>query len=226
MARSLARTRALRKRAKQALCAVLATAAAWLAIEAWRVSERAAPFVSADSARLPTTNVALVLGCARLVADGRKNLYFERRIAAAARLFHAGKVRFLLVSGDNSRPDYDEPSDMKRALLEAGVPASRILLDYAGFRTLDSVLRAKSVFGLHELTVVSQRFHNERAVYLARSHGIRAYGYDALDVRGAPGLRTRLREVASRLVAVLDVELLHSTPRFAGPPEPAAFGPG
>jgi SanA protein len=183
-----------------------------------------APFVSSHSASLPATKVALVLGCSRLVAGGRQNLFFERRIAAAAELFQAGKVSYLLVSGDNSRSDYDEPSDMRRALVEAGVPESRIVLDYAGFRTLDSVLRARDVFGLRELIVVSQRFHNERAVYLARSHGIRAYGYDAQDVGGAQGLRLRLREIASRAVAVLDVEILHSTPRFTGPPERAAFG--
>lgn len=213
-----------RPRTVLALLDLLTTAGLWLAIEASCVAARAAPFVSADSARLPATKVALVLGCARLVAGGRKNLFFERRIAAAAELFHAGKVSYLLVSGDNSRADYDEPSDMRRALVGAGVPPSRIVLDYAGFRTLDSVLRARDVFGLRELIVVSQRFHNERAVYLARSHGIRAYGYDAQDVGGAQGLRLRLREIASRAVAVLDVEILHSTPRFTGPPELAAFG--
>jgi SanA protein len=212
-----------RLRAALALLDLLAIAALWLALEASSVAARAAPFVSADSASLPTTKVALVLGCARLVGGGRKNLFFERRIAAAAKLFHARKVSYLLVSGDNSRRDYDEPSDMRRALIEAGVPASRIVLDYAGFRTLDSVVRAKDVFGLRELIVVSQRFHNERAVYLARAHGIHAHGYDAQDVDGPEGLRTRVREIASRVVAVLDVELLHSTPRFTGPPELAAF---
>jgi SanA protein len=182
-----------------------------------------APFITAERDALPTTKVGLVLGCSEQVAGGRKNLYFERRIAAAAELFHAGKVFYLLVSGDNSRADYDEPSAMQRALVAAGVPASRIVLDYAGFRTLDSVVRAKQVFGLHELTIVSQRFHNERAVYLARAHGLRAYGYNARDVNGPAALRTRLREIVSRVVAVLDVEVLHSTPHFAGPPEPAPF---
>lgn len=206
------------------LLGISAVLALWLAVAAWRVGGSAAPFISAELDALPSMKVGLVLGCSEQVADGRKNLYFERRIAAAAALFHSGKVVYLLVSGDNSRPDYDEPSDMQRALIAAGVPASRIVLDYAGFRTLDSVVRAKQVFGLNELIVVSQRFHNERAVYLARAHGIRAYGYDALDVRGSVALRTRLREVASRLVAVLDVNVLHSRPRFGGPREPTPFG--
>lgn len=195
----------------------------WLAIEALRIDGRVAPFVSGDRARLPVTDVALVLGCSKQLADGRKNLFFERRMAAAAELYRTGQVGYLLVSGDNSRPDYDEPSDMRAALVAAGVPASRIVRDYAGFRTLDSVVRAKQVFGLDELIVVSQRFHNERAVYLARAHGIRAYGYDARDVGGAEGLRVKLREVVSRLAAVLDVRVLHSTPRFGGPREPTPF---
>jgi SanA protein len=195
----------------------------WWGAEALRIGVRAAPFVSSNRADLPSTKVALVLGCSRLLADGRKNLFFERRMAAAAELFRTGHVQYLLVSGDNSRPDYDEPSDMRAALVAAGVPATQIVLDYAGFRTLDSVVRAKLVFGLHELIVVSQRFHNERAVYLARAHGIRAYGYDAADVGGAEGVRVKLREVASRLAAVLDVEVLRSSPRFAGPREATPF---
>jgi SanA protein len=205
------------------LLGVAAVLSVWLAVAAWQVGDSVASFVTAERDELPATKVGLVLGCSELVAGGRKNLYFERRIAAAAELFHAGKVRYLLASGDNSRADYDEPSAMQRALVAAGVPASRIVLDYAGFRTLDSVLRAKQVFGLHELTVVSQRFHNERAVYLARAHGLRAYGYNARDVNGPAALRTRLREIVSRVVAVLDVEVLHSTPHFSGPPEPAPF---
>ena len=214
----------LGRRWLQLLLSVVTALAVWLAVAAWRVGGGVAPFITAERAELPTTKVGLVLGCSEQVAGGRKNLYFERRIAAAAELFHARKVRYLLVSGDNSRADYDEPGDMQRALIAAGVPASRIVLDYAGFRTLDSVVRAKQVFGLDELIIVSQRFHNERAVYLARAHGIRAYGYDARDVSGSAALRTRLREVVSRLVAVLDVELLHSKPRFGGPREPDPFG--
>jgi SanA protein len=197
--------------------------ALWWGAEAFRIAARAAPFVSSNRADLPSTKVALVLGCSRRLADGRQNLFFERRMTAAVALFRAGHVQYLLVSGDNSRPDYDEPSDMRAALVAAGVPAPQIVLDYAGFRTLDSVVRAKQVFGLNELIIVSQRFHNERAVYLARAHGIRAYGYDAPDVGGAEGVRVKLREVVSRLAAVLDVEVLRSSPRFAGPREATPF---
>lgn len=213
-------SRALRIVAALVLAGVLC-----LACESRRVGQSAAPFLSARPGDLPEVEVALVLGCAERLGDGRRNRFFDARMTAAAELYHAGKVRYLLVSGDNSRPDYDEPSDMRRALVEAGVPTSRIVLDYAGFRTLDSVLRARDVFGLERLIVVSQRFHNERAVYLARAHGIRAYGLDAQDIGGVEGMRVRAREVLSRMAAVLDVELLNTRPRFPGPSEKSAVRP-
>ncbi len=145
-------------------------------------------------------------------------------MVAAAELYHSGKVSHLLLSGDNSRPSYDEPSAMKRALEARGVPSSQLVLDYAGFRTLDSVLRAKQVFGLTRLIVVSQHFHNVRAVYLARAHGVQAYGYDAAEVSGLGGAWTKLREVASRVFAVLVVRVLGTEPRYAGPREPTPGG--
>lgn len=205
-----------------AICLLLALG--WLAFEASRIEALAAPFVSSDLHRVPQARVGLVLGCSEFVADGRHNLFFDRRMAAAAALFHANKVSYLLVSGDNSRPNYDEPSAMRRALERAGVPSSRIVLDYAGFRTLDSVVRAKDVFGVKEVVFVSQHFHNLRAVYLARAHGMVAYGYDAKDVGGVGGLWPKLREVASRAFAVLDVQVLGTTPRYGGPREITPLG--
>src|SRR5258708_20431298 len=108
-------------------------------------------------------------------------------------------------------------------MVRAGVPASGLVLDYAGFRTLDSVVRAKEVFGLDEMIVVSQHFHNERAVYLARAHGLKAFGFDAKDVGGPEGTRMAAREALSRLFALLDVTVFHTQPRFAGPREPVPF---
>lgn len=194
-----------------------------LAVRSRTVGRSAAPFLRERPSELPEVDVALVLGCSEHLADGRRNRFFSARMAAAAELYHAGKAHYLLVSGDNSRADYDEPTAMRSALVAAGVPASRIVLDYAGFRTLDSVLRAKDVFGVSQLIIVSQRFHNERAVYLARSHGMQAFGYDAADVGGIEGLRVQAREVVSRMAAVLDVEVLHSRPRYPGPPEDPPF---
>jgi SanA protein len=221
--RGVARRLVLKSRWARLALALLAGCLLWLGIEAWQISSSVAPFVSARASDLPSTHVALVLGCSPQLSDGRRNLFFDRRISAAAELLRAGKVRYLLVSGDNSRPGYDEPTSMRAALIAAGVPPTSIVRDYAGFRTLDSVVRAKQVFGLHEMLIVSQRFHNERAVYLARAHGIQAWGYDAPAVGGPEGLRVALREVLSRLTAVLDIKLLHSTPHFSGPPEPTAF---
>ena len=191
-------------------CALLATR---------RVSEVSAPFVTDSVQNLPNVRVGLVLGCSPKLADGRTNLFFIRRMAAAAELFRAGRVQYLLLSGDNSRADYDEPSEMQHELVRAGVPASRLVLDYAGFRTLDSMVRAKQVFGLEEVIVVSQRFHNERAVYLGRAHGLRAFGFDAQPVGGREGTLVELRELMSRLSAVLEVNVFHTKPRFDGPPE-------
>ncbi len=165
----------------------------------------------------PDAPVALVLGCAEKLAGDRTNLYFTRRIAAAAELFHAGKVSALIVSGDNSRKEYDEPTAMKNALERAGVPPERVYCDFAGLRTLDSVVRAREIFGQSRFIVVSQRFHNERAVYLARAHGLEAFGFDAQPVGGGAGLRTRAREWIARVAAVLDVAI-GATPKHLGPP--------
>lgn len=129
-------------------------------------------------------------------------------------------MRHLIVSGDNHVAGYDEPSEMRNALLGAGVPASVITLDYAGFRTLDSVVRAKSVFGQSRFVVVSQGFHCERAVFIARRSGIDAVGFVAQSPAGTGGVMVRGREVLARTAAVLDVYVLGTRPRFDGPAEP------
>lgn len=169
---------------------------------------------------IPPANAGLVLGCARTLPDGRGNLYFQYRVDAAAKLYHAGLVRHLIVSGDNSRKDYDEPTDMKAALVARGIPAGRIHCDYAGFRTLDSVIRARKVFQQDRIIVVSQEFHVQRAVFLARHHGVDAVGFAARDITSNAGLRTRLRENLARVKAVLDIHVLHTAPKFLGDPVP------
>jgi len=166
---------------------------------------------------VPHRKVALVLGCSRDLANGRSNPIFENRVAAAAELFAAGKVEHLLVTGDNHRKGYDEATDLKNALVEAGVPGERIECDFAGFRTLDSVVRAKAVFGQSEVTVVSQKFHNMRAIFIARHRGVDAIGFNAREVGGGGGLRTKCREQLARLKAVLDVYVFAKKPRFLGP---------
>ena len=169
-----------------------------------------------NTAAIPHRRVGLVLGCAKYLSDGRANLFFKNRIHAAARLFRAGKVDYLLVSGDNHIAGYNEPADMKDSLVESGVPAERIYCDFAGFRTLDSVVRAKEIFGQTELTVVSQPFHNQRAIFIARNRGMDAVGFNADEVAGSIGLRTRCREQLARVKTVLDVYLLRTQPKFLG----------
>ncbi len=169
---------------------------------------------------IPAHETALVLGASRTLRDGRPNLHFSNRMNAAAALYHAGKVRRLLVSGDNGRRDYDEPAMMKESLIARGVPASAIVCDYAGFRTLDSVVRARQVFGLDACIIVTQRYHNTRALEIARATGLNAVGFCAGDVALRHSLRTEVREVASRTLAVLDLYVWHRQPRFPGPREP------
>jgi SanA protein len=165
---------------------------------------------------VPEAPVAVVLGTSARLADGRANLFFLPRMEAAAALCKAGRVKALIVSGDNGTQGYDEPTDMKRVLMQMGVPAEKVVCDYAGFRTLDSVVRAKEVFGQQRVIFVSQRFHNERAIYLAQAFGIEAYGMDAKDVPVVLSVKTFLREKLACVKAVLDVTVLSTKPRFLG----------
>ena len=172
------------------------------------------------AAEAPARRAAVVMGCVPKLAGGWDNPYFTARIEAAAELWRAGKVEALIVSGDNHIEWYDEPSEMKKALVAAGVPEDRIVCDYAGFRTLDSVVRAKTIFGLDSFLVVSQDFHVRRAIFLGRCRGLDVRGYVA---RGVPfgrlSSRTIIREPLARVAAVLDV-LLGRRPRFGGPHVP------
>ncbi|PON18272.1 protein SanA [Candidatus Entotheonella serta] len=167
---------------------------------------------------VPPFDVALLLGTTKSVF-GRPNRFYQYRLQAAADLFFAGKIKAILISGDNAQKSYNEPIDMKNDLLKLGVPEGVLTLDYAGFSTLDSVLRAKRVFGQNRLLVVSQPFHCKRAIYIARRHRIEAYGFPAKDVTGPTAQKTYSREYLARVKALLDVELLNSQPRFLGKQE-------
>ena len=159
--------------------------------------------------------MGLLLGTSKYTAGGGINPYYQYRIDAAVALYRAGKIQEIIVSGDNAHASYDEPTLMRADLIAAGIPAQHLHRDYAGFRTLDSVVRASKVFGQNTFTVISQRFHNERAIYLARAHGLDAIGFDARDVTG--GWRVQVREWLARTAAVLDV-LRGKQPRFLGEP--------
>ncbi len=156
-----------------------------------------------------------MLGTIKILPNGRLNLYYKYRIEAAAELFKAGKVDFILVSGDNSRKDYDEPTTIKNDLITNGIPASKIFLDYAGFRTLDSVVRCKEIFGQKNITVISQPFHNERAVFIARKKGINAIGFNAKDVNARYGYKVQLRAKLARVKMMLDL-VFGKKPKYLG----------
>ena len=192
------------------LAAVLAMAAADC-----RVESCAAGRVFTSVEDVPAREFGLLLGTTRLVKGKYRNDYFYKRIRAAADLYRAGKIRKIIVSGDNSRTDYNETGDMKRELVAEGVAPDDVLMDYAGFRTLDSVVRARNLYGANELTVISQEFHVERAVYLADRHGIDAVGFAAEDtVVQSARVRLAVRESLARVLAVVDAEILHRKPHF------------
>ena len=183
-----------------------------------RVASSGRVYSKATLDAVPSARAAVVLGCSRTVRGGLGNLYYHRRIRAAADLFASGKVRAVVVSGDNHVRSYDEPADMKGDLIACGVPADRIVCDYAGFRTLDSVVRARKVFGLNDFIIVSQPFHARRAVFLARGFGINAVGYEAEDVSGRHSVKTCLREQLAKIAALVDV-IIRRQPKFLGPLE-------
>lgn len=165
---------------------------------------------------LPEKKLAILLGTAKYRISGGINRYYQYRLDAAVELFGSGKVDFILVSGDNALREYDEPTTIMRDLMARGVPEERIFLDYAGFRTLDSMVRCKKVFGEADVIVVSQPFHNERALYIAHHIGMSAVGFNAQEVGPHYSLKTRLREKLARAKTLLDIHVLHTAPKFLG----------
>lgn len=163
----------------------------------------------------PKNNVGLLLGTSPKLKNGKNNLYFDYRILATVELYKAGKIKYILVSGDNRKKEYNEPEEMKKALMKNGIPEKIIYLDSAGFRTLDSVVRAKEIFGQYQLTIISQQFHNERAIYLAEKNGINAIGYNAKDVSAHAGIKTKIRELFARVKMFIDLAI-DKQPHFLG----------
>jgi SanA protein len=170
-----------------------------------------------DPQTVPHAQAALVLG-ALVQPDGRPSRMLEDRIRAAAALYRAGRVDKVLASGDHGRPDYDEVNAMRRELVRLGVPDDDVFTDHAGFATLDSVVRARKVFNVHSVVVVTQPFHMPRALWLARRAGLTAYGLEAGagNSYGSKGTVSRVREVFARTKAFGDV-LTGAQPKFLGP---------
>lgn len=152
---------------------------------------------------VPARKYGLLLGTSPGAQNS--NLFFNTRIEAAKILYEKGKIEYIIVSGDNSTSSYNEPLYMKTELERRGVATDKIVMDYAGFRTLDSVLRAKEIFSLtDDITIISQPFHLERALFLAKFHKINAIGFGAADVSLKYGLQTYIREIGARWLAMYD----------------------
>ena len=169
------------------------------------------------TADVPRTEVAVVFGAG--LWNGEPSPYLAHRLDAAAELYRAGRIEVVLVTGDNSREDYDEPDAMRAYLTRHGVPDARIVSDYAGFDTWDSCVRAKKIFGVDEAVLISQDFHIRRAVALCREAGVASYGVGVPAKRDATWYYGGVREVFASGKAALDA-VLEPDPRFLGPEEP------
>lgn len=156
--------------------------------------------------KLPSNDVGLVLGTSKAVQGGKTNLFYKYRMEAAARLYKEGKVKFLILSGNHDSVFYNEPNDMKKSLMRLGVPENVLILDYAGYRTYDSIIRCKGVFNQQKFTIISQPTHNARALFLANNLGLDAVAFAAQDVQA--GYKTYFREYLARPKAILDVYIL------------------
>jgi len=153
---------------------------------------------------IPYRKVGLLLGTGKYVRKKIVNIYYKNRIEAAIALFNAGKIDSIIISGDNSRKDYNEPGMMKNDLTKAGIDGEKIYMDYAGFRTFDSIIRLKEIFEQTSATIISQPFHNARALYIAEREGIDAIAYNAKDFSYVLGIRVHIREKFARVKVFID----------------------
>jgi len=175
--------------------------------------------VYSDVSQLPANRIALVLGTSHRTAAGGPNPFFHKRIEMAATLYREGKIEHFILSGDNSSRYYNEPLEMKKALEKQGVPSSAITLDYAGLRTLDSVVRSKKIFGQNKITIITQPFHSYRALFISQYYDMDAVAMVAEEPAFDTSLRVHLREYLARTMAVLDLYVFKTDPRFLGEKE-------
>lgn len=206
----------LKKRLKQFVLLCLLILATILLLDCW-VGWKSADYIYEDINQLPAKEVGVVLGTAKYLRSGGINPYYQHRIDGARALFNSKKITYLLLSGDNAQASYNEPITMRRDLVRAGIPKENIVLDFAGFRTLDSVVRANKVFATNNFTIITQRFHCERALFIAIHQGIEAQCYA---VPSPKTLSIRIREAFARLGALTDLYILDRQPRFLGPQVP------
>ncbi len=169
-----------------------------------------------DPTYLPYNKVGLIPGCNKYISKGVINKFYQERIYAGVMLFNSGKIDYILVSGDNAHASYDEPREMKNSLIDAGIPKEKIYSDYAGFRTLDTIVRAKEVFQLERVTFISQSFQNQRGVFIGNHKGIQVKAFNA----GEPGvkysIKTNTREMFAKIKMLIDLFITGKDPKFLG----------
>lgn len=165
--------------------------------------------------KVPKKRVGLLLGTSKFFKDGSPNLYYKNRVSATASLFFAGKIEYVLISGDNSEMYYNEPNDMKKALIKKGVPEDKIFLDFAGFRTYDSIIRAEKVFETKSYIVISQEYHNQRAIYISNKFGHDAIAYNARNIKSGLYIGQYFREKLARVKVFIDF-IFDVEPKFLG----------
>lgn len=185
-----------------------------LGLDRW-MSWKTAPYIYDELQDLPYRQVGVVLGTAKYYRTGVINQYYRYRIQGAINAYNSGKVNYLLLSGDNALQSYNEPMTMRKDLIAAGVDPSDIVLDYAGFRTLDSIVRTRKVFDTNDFIIITQRFHCERALFIALHMGIQAQCYAVPSPKDM--LSVRIREFAARFGALADLYIFKREPRFLGP---------
>ena len=175
----------------------------------WFIIRQTETKIYSNLQKIPKNEVGLVLGTSKYLSNGQVNLFFKYRIEAAAKLYYEGKIKQFILSGNNDSEFYNEPLEMKLAMNKLGIPNEIMTLDYNGDRTYDSILRAKELFKNKQFTIISQRFHDVRALFLAKENGIDAVAYAAEDVPNGYANRTIFREYLARPKAFLDVYLIH-----------------
>lgn len=185
-----------------------------LGLDRW-MSWKTAPYIYENLKSLPHRQVGVVLGTAKYYRGGGINQYYLYRMQGALNAYNSGKINYLLLSGDNALHSYNEPMTMRKDLIAAGVDPADIVLDYAGFRTLDSIVRTRKVFDTNDFIIITQRFHCERALFIALHMGIQAQCYAVPSPKNM--LNIRVREVGARLGALADLYVMKREPHFLGP---------
>ncbi|MWN05270.1 SanA protein [Gilliamella bombicola] len=185
-----------------------------VSLDYW-ISYKTAPYIYHDENKLPYRAIGVVLGTSKYVRGGGLNDFYRNRIDGAINLYWQNKVDYLLLSGDNALLSYNEPITMKKDLVKAGIPSDSIVLDYAGFRTFDSIIRANKVFDANDFTIITQEFHCERAIFIALAQGIQAQCFAVPSPKSMK--LVRIREMFARVGAFIDLYVLKKEPKYLGP---------